>query len=130
MLGEELRQAVLPRLEQDGEVAAVDHLDAERPRRAHQVAKPGVQLGRPAGEVEGADATRGEHLRDQGHRPGVHHLGAIGAGVHVTMHAGLVAAIAEIDLQRGGGLATDGGKVGGLEQRERGVHVRSRSEDR
>ena len=59
-----------------------------------------VELRRAAGDVEGGDALafeEGEHDPDD---LGGHFFGAVGARVDVAMHAGLVAAIADIDLER------------------------------
>ena len=54
MACKELREIILAGLEQDREVAAVDDVDAEARRLAHQPAKPFVQLRRATSEIERA----------------------------------------------------------------------------
>jgi hypothetical protein len=68
------------------------------PGLLHEVAELRMQLRRAAGDVERRDVVekaehRGDVLRG-------HHLGARGPGVHMAVHAALVAAIADIELER------------------------------
>ena len=51
-----------------------------------------------------------------------HHFLAIGARIDVAVVARLVAAVADVDLQRVERAPGDRRKIGGLEQRQRGVH--------
>ena len=101
VLRQEVRRVLLPRLEQDRQVAAVDPLPAESVRAAHQVAELIVQLRRSAREVEALDA--GVALEQPQHpvRSGpVHHFGALGARLHVAVVAGQVAAPSDVYLER------------------------------
>ena len=90
-----------------------------------QLAKMRIQLRRAPGQVQGRDAPRCEVAQQQFHRLPVHGFGALGTGRHVAMGAGLVAAIAQVDLQRIGAVAVDGGKIGFREQGKRIVHTGS-----
>jgi hypothetical protein len=51
-----------------------------------------------------------------------HFLGALRAGVDVAMQAALVAAIAEVDLQRVEHAPLEGGEIGTAQQGQGGVH--------
>src|SRR5262249_19483582 len=82
------------------EIAAIHHARAHGARRAYQPAKVRVELRRAAGDVEGGQAffrKEGEHRVDHLAR---HFLAAVRAGIDVAVYAGLVAAIADIDLER------------------------------
>ncbi len=122
LAGEELREVLLAGLEQDRQVAAVDHLDVEAARLGYQPAEPFVQLRRAAREVERAYVAGPEHVGNPPERVPIHHLGAVRTGVDVAMHAALVAAIAEVDLQGLEDPAPQRGKVGRLEQGQCCVH--------
>src|SRR3989442_9547178 len=72
---------------------------AERRAARDDLAEVGMQLGRPARDVERRDAgplEEAETRLDHGAR---HHLGAIRARVDVTVAAGLVAALPHVDLE-------------------------------
>jgi len=101
--GQKLGQIFLPGLEQDGQVAPIDHAPSERPRGLDQEAEVWIELGRATRDVDHLDHRAG--LDEGDHALGdraLHHLGAPRAGVDVAMVAGLVAALAHVDLKRGG----------------------------
>jgi len=117
-----LRESFLSGLLEDGEVAPVDDVSAERAGTRDEAAELRMQLGRAAGDVERLGARtleKHEHVLHDGRR---HHLGALRPGIDVAMHAALVAAVAEVDLQRLEALAPQGRKAVAREQRQRGVH--------
>ncbi len=121
--GKELGQALLPGLVQHGQVAPVDDVHAERARAQDELPEMRIELRRPAREVQALDARdleKGEHVGDGLAR---HRLGAMRAGVHVAVHAALVAAVAEIDLQRLQAPAPERRKAVVAHQRKRGVHA-------
>ena len=60
-----------------------------------------VQLGRAAGQVDDRDVgARGEKVEHAGGHGLAHDLGPRGAGLHVAVVAGLVAALADVHLER------------------------------
>jgi len=125
VLGQERRQILLSRLEQDGQVAAVHHVyaavAAQGTRLAHQPAEVRVQLRRATGQVERPDVLGRQHVEHRVHGGLVHLLGAAGPGVYMAVHAGLVAGVAQIDLQGLDGAAAQRREVGDPEQRQGGV---------
>ncbi len=101
LLRQEVGQVVHPGLEEDREVAAVDHLPAELADACHQETKARVQLGRPSRQVHSLHA---RVLRDElehafGHALR-HDLRALGASFDVTVVAGLIAEPTDVDLER------------------------------
>ena len=94
-------EVLLARLLQDGEVAAVHHLDAELARAASP-AGGNCALSSGAPPVMSSVAMRRRATKVEHHVGdlGRHLLGAVRPGIDVAMEAGLVAAIADIDLQR------------------------------
>ncbi len=86
--------------------------------RMHQPAEMRIELGRAAGDVERRDAPaleQREHEVDRS-RPPSPRCGS-GPAFDVAMHAGLVAAIADIDLQRVEPAAADRRERDRFEQR-------------
>jgi hypothetical protein len=125
LVREKIGQILEARLVEDRQIAAVDHADARAARAADEMPEMRVQLRRAAGDVDGAHPRcrqHGENLVDR--LPG-HHLAAVGTRIDVAVQAGLVASVAEVDLQRLERASRHGRKVGVLEQGQRGVHVRS-----
>ena len=55
MTGKKLGQVEHSRLEQDAQIAAVNHAPTEAARFGHQRAEVGIELGRPSGEIEQLD---------------------------------------------------------------------------
>ena len=100
VLGQKLRQALLPGLDKHGQIASVDHLDAPRRRLLHQVRKLGTQLGRTARQVERLDrARRLEQLHaPRGHLV-AHHLRTLRRTLHVAVPARLIAVQPDVELQ-------------------------------
>src|SRR5262249_246086 len=97
---EEFGEVLLAGDFEHGEIAAIHHAHTHGARRAHQSAEVRVEFRRAAGDVEGTQAPsrkESEHRVDHLAR---HFLAAVWAGTDVAVHAGLVAAIADIDLER------------------------------
>ena len=92
-------RACAGRLE-DGQVAAVHHPPSE-PRGAAPRASGtrGFSSGAPPVMSTVGIAVRGERLEARLHRLAAHHLAAVGPGVDVAVAAGLVAELADVDLQ-------------------------------
>ena len=99
--GEERGQVLLCRLQEHRQVAAIDHAPAEPPRVRHEAAEARLQLGCAAGDVDERDRRLPLEQRHDalGDRRG-HHLGALRARVDVAVMAGLVAALADVHLER------------------------------
>jgi hypothetical protein len=87
-----------------------------------------MELGRAAGDVERGDGALPEHLQHEIDGAGIHRLGAVRPGVDVAMEAGLVAAVAEVDLKRGQPPAPDRRKGDGPKPGKRFVHRSSSRE--
>ena len=100
VLGEELGQVLLARREQDGQVAAVDDVRAQRraPRPTSQ-RKCGFSSGAPPVMSTVGIPRPGREVEAGGHRLPAHHLAAVGPGVDVAVPAGLVAELADVDLE-------------------------------
>jgi hypothetical protein len=97
---QEFGGVLLPRPEQHGEVAAVDHGLAQRARFAHQGTEMRIHLRRTTGKVDGMDGRRvGQQLQQAFNRGRLHDLGALGSRFHVAVMAGQVAKLAHVDLQ-------------------------------
>ena len=124
LVAQEFRQTFLPRLEQDRQVAAIDHAYVERARGCHEPSEVRVQFRGAAGQVERGHRASFEHVDHEVDRVAIHDLGAVRAGVDVAVQAGLVAAVAEVHLQRVERATLQRGEVGPDEQRQGGVHVK------
>ena len=66
----------------------------------HQLPESRVQLRSSSREIEAADAPDLQNIRNQFQQLLTHHFGAGRASVDVTMTATLVAAVAQVHLQR------------------------------
>ncbi len=93
-------QMLHARDEEHGEVAPHDHLPSERAGLLHEEGKVRVQFRRTAGQVDGVNARarcqQGQHsLRCRSR----HHFRSFGSRVNVAMMAGLVAQLADVDLE-------------------------------
>src|SRR5262245_36569887 len=100
LAGEKFGEVLLAGDFENGEIAAIHHAHAHGPRGGNQSTKMRVEFRRAAGDVEGRQALsrkESEHRVDYLAR---HSLGTVRAGVDVAVHAGLIAAIADIDLKR------------------------------
>ena len=122
VLLQEFGQILLTRLKQDGQVAAVDHAHALLPRSFDQRAKAAVQLRRATGQVQGAQTACSQHAGNQRQGVLIHHFDAIRAGVDMAVQATLVAQVAQVDLQRGQGLAANCGEIRVFQQWQGVVH--------
>ena len=99
LIRQKLRQVLLPRLGKNGQVAAVDHRHAQRPRRVHQTPEVHIEFWRAAGQVQRFQAPLAQHLQDQIHRRTVHRLSTGRPRVDMAVQAALVAAVAQVDLK-------------------------------
>ena len=83
-----------------GEILLPDDADVHGACGGYQAAKVRIELRSTAGDVKRGDAlSRKERQHRADHLPR-HLFGAVRAGTDVTVHAGLIAAIADIDLER------------------------------
>ena len=119
---QKLGQRFLLRLFENRQIAAVDDLGVHRTRRADQRSEVNVELGSAAGQIEAADRARAHHFEHQIDGRAIHLLGAIRTCVHVTVHARLIACIAEVHLQRVDRAPVDRREIGHSEQRQGGAH--------
>ena len=122
VIGEERRQRLVARFVENGQVAAIDHAQPHRPRFADQPAEVRVHLRRPAGQIKRLDRLPAGEVEQHLHGFPAHFLGALRTGRHVTMKARLVAAIAEIGLQRLQHTAADRREIGFDQQRKSVAH--------
>ena len=121
----EIREVFLTRLLQNSEVAAVHHFDAELACLNHKVVKMRVELRRAASDVEGGDAAAFEKIQHDADDVSSHFFGTRRPGIDVAMEARLVAAIADIDLQRVELGPADRGEGNLVEQRQHIAHGHS-----
>jgi len=120
--GEEGGEVFLARLRQDGEIASVHDAQAACTRAAHQSPEVRIEFGRPAGDVERADGAAVEHGEHEVGDVARHFLGAVRPGIDVAVHAALIAAVADIHLQRVETSALERREGDGVEQRQRVAH--------
>jgi hypothetical protein len=98
---EKFGEVRLPGQEQNREVAAVDDVAAKRAQLFDEPAEIWVEFGSATGDVhdgyvrfrEGLDASFGGFAR--------HDFAAGRAGIHMTVAAGLIAELADVDLEDG-----------------------------
>ena len=99
MLGEKINEAFHAVFQQHRQVAAVDHIFAQVPAAFDQQAKVGVEFRRSAGQVDGLHGvTVLDQLQHALNVRARHLLGTRRPGVYVAVAAGLVAALAQVDL--------------------------------
>jgi hypothetical protein len=90
----------LARLEEDRQIAAIDHLSSERAGRAHEVAKVRMEFGRAAGDIQRCDVRVSlQQLDDTFDTPAIESLDSFGAGFDVTVMASQVASQSDIELK-------------------------------
>src|SRR5690625_6411571 len=70
-----------------------------------------MHLRRAAGQIQGLNASRFEHLNNELNGVIAHHLLASRARVDVAVHTGLIALVAQVHLQRVQLAAMNGGKI-------------------
>src|ERR1700730_13337078 len=100
LAGEKLRKILLAGDFENSEIAAIHHAHAHGAGGGHQSAKVRVELGRAAGDIEGGQALSRKESKHRVDYLARHFLAAVRAGVDMAVHAGLGAAIADIDLKR------------------------------
>ena len=116
VLGEERRQVGLRRQAEHGEVAAVEHVTAEPRAPFDEPAEMRVELRRAAGDVDRRDGRPPQHFDALRHRLAGHDLPPVGTRVDVAVHAGLVAELADVDLQDLDAGRTQGGQTAFVER--------------
>src|SRR5579883_621148 len=99
VLCEELGEVAAARGLDHREVAAIDDVAAERARLLDEPAKVRVQFRGAAGDVDNRNRSARQRGDTKLHRLARHLLAAIGARVDVTVFAGLVAELADVDLK-------------------------------
>ena len=113
----------MTRLFQDGQVAAVDDLEATCAGGDYQMAEVRVQFRCATGQIEDFDFGAGSDKGDQrvDGFPG-HLFLALRARIDVTVQAALVAAVAEVNLQNFDGSPMQCREVCLYEEGQGGVH--------
>lgn len=99
-------------LHKDGEIAAIHHLHTRGPCGFHQVTKTGIHFRRATGDIEQRKRPFLQHLQHQIDGCPIHQLSALGAGIHMTVGAGLMAKVTQIYLQGTQVIELKGWKVG------------------
>src|SRR5262249_18950138 len=126
LASEKFGKVLLPSHFEHREIAAIHHAHAHGARRAYQPAKVRVELRRAAGDVEGRQALSRKEGEPRVDPLARHFLAAVRAGIDVAVHAGLVAAIADIALERVEP-APPNRRKGNLTQPRPGIAHRARS---
>ncbi len=93
------RQIGLARLRQDGQIASINDTYTPCPGLTHQGTEVFVQFRCPPSQVQRTRLTCSQDLHDQLHGVRVHHLGAVGPRIDMAVNTGLVALVAQVDLQ-------------------------------
>ena len=90
MTGEKLRQSLITRLEQDGEVTAVDDVarGTERFYLIDEIAEIRIHFRRATGEIDCRNLSAHQPIDDPINRLAGHDFLALRTSVHVTMDAG------------------------------------------
>jgi hypothetical protein len=122
VLGEECAEILLTGLLENGEITAIDDLQTARARLAHQKTELAIELRRAPRDVQRRHpgGIQVAHHQD-GHLRG-HLLPTLRTGVYVTVHAALVAAVTDIDLQGVETATVERWKIALDEQRQRIAH--------
>ena len=100
MLSQKSSQRLLPWLRKDGEIASIQNPCPGLPGTDHKLPEPLMQFRSSSGEVEAADAPGLQNIGDQFQQLLTHHLRSMRAGIDMAMTTALVAAVAQVDLQR------------------------------
>ena len=98
MFGQELGQVFLAGLKQDGQITAVQHMPAVLAVLLNQKAEGRIQLGRAAGQINRSGLGRTDEFEGQCGCLWGHDFGPFRTGIHMTVEAGLVAQLAQVDL--------------------------------
>ena len=85
MLREEGGQVLVGRILEDGQVAAVDDISAERARLLHKPAELRVKLRGPSGNVYRRGIARCDHIEAALQRGSRHGFASIGARIDVAV---------------------------------------------
>ena len=99
MLGEERRNPKVVGQARDGEIAPVDDPAAEGGAGRDDAGEIRMQLRRAAGDVERGDGTLDEHPEARVDDVRRHRLGTVRPRVDMTVPAGLIALLADVDLE-------------------------------
>src|SRR5262245_55469517 len=101
MAGQKLAQIRLRRQEEDGQVAAVHDMASQPSRLFDQPSKIGIQFRCPAGDIDCWNIGLREGLDAKLSRVARHALDPLRSRINMTMLAGLVAELPDIDLKHG-----------------------------
>ncbi|CDI02601.1 hypothetical protein BN873_330078 [Candidatus Competibacter denitrificans Run_A_D11] len=115
-------QILLAGLAENREIATVDDMDTQRANIGNESPKRRIQLRCTAGQIQGGDLPGRQITQQQRHGFPTHFLGSLRPGRHMTMRARLVAAVAQICLQRLQRTSVDGGEIGFYQQGKRVTH--------
>ena len=98
---EELRVILVARLEQDGEIAAIDDVPrrGERFQPFDEIFEIRNHFRRAAGQIDCRNVGLREPIDDAIDRLARHDFLALRSGVHMAMNAGQIAELADVDLQ-------------------------------
>ena len=107
--GEKFRQIFIAGLEQNREIAPVDHMARWREffRAFDEVAKIGNHLRRATGKIDNRNLGPGQPIDDPIDGLAGHDFFALRSGVYVAMHAGEIAKLAYVDLENLGVRTTE-----------------------
>src|SRR5258706_2812910 len=99
MAAKKLRQIILSRLEDHGQIAAVHHPAPNLSRRLDQEIEITVQLRPAGGDVERRNVRAGQKTQHRIDVLPAHHLGARRSRFDVAVNAGQIAVTSQVDLQ-------------------------------
>src|ERR1700674_4616379 len=100
LTGEKFCEVLLAAHFQNREIAAIDDVHAHVARGDHEMAEIRIQFGSAPGDVEDCNAPLIEKGENEIGDLVPHLLAAVRPGIHMAMHARLIAAIAHVELQR------------------------------
>jgi len=101
LLRQENVRILLPRFEEDRQVAAIDHCPAERTGTADEIAEVGMEFGCAAGDVQRRDFwIARQQFEDAFDAATIESLRSVRSGFDVTVMARQVASQADIQLKR------------------------------
>src|SRR5262249_29654236 len=99
MSGQKLAEIRLRRQEEHGQVTTVHDMASQRSRLFDEPSKVGIQFRRPARNIDGWNIGLRQRLHAQLSCVARHALGPLRSCIDMTMLAGLVAELSNIDLK-------------------------------
>jgi hypothetical protein len=112
VVGEKGGEILLSRLLEHRQIAAVHHVQAHLTRARYQLAKMRIELRRASCDIQGLNVRIFEKCDDVLYSLALHLFGAGRSCIDVTVHAALIAAIADVDLEHLEPVPLDGRKIG------------------